>query len=112
MPRQPKQTRSLLKSDNYGAILAFRGDKPVGCVEVDMRFDTTASIENLDAPPSLLHKGLGNALLSEAVRTAFEDERIESLDLLMTGTDRARLESLAEHGFTVRHELLAYELRL
>jgi ribosomal protein S18 acetylase RimI-like enzyme len=112
VPRQPKQTRSLLKTDSYCAILAFKKNKPVGCVEVDFRHSPNASIENLDAPPSLLHKGLGNALLSEAVRAAFDREDIETLDLLMSGTDRARLEALVEHGFEIRHELIAYELRL
>lgn len=112
VPRQPGQTRSLLKTDNYCAILAFKKGKPVGCVEVDLRNGPTASVENLDAPPSLLHKGLGNALLSEAVRAAFERNDVVSLDLLMSGTDRERLDALADRGFEVRHELIGYELRL
>ena len=112
VPRQPAQTRSLLKTDSYCAILAFKKGKPVGCVEVDLRNGPIASVENLDAPPSLLHKGLGNALLSEAVRAAFERDEVQAIDLLMSGTDRERLDALAERGFEVRHELVGYELRL
>ena len=104
--------RNLLKADNYVAIFAWKDGQPIACVEVDMRFGDAATIENLDAPPSMLHGGLGNALLLEAARTAFSTERIQGLDLLMSGTDRARRDGMAEHGFEVRHELVTFELRL
>jgi len=112
VPRQPRQTRSLLKADTYTAILAYRDGKPVGCVEVDTRYGPVACVETLEAPPSLLHKGLGNALLSEAIKAAFENPSVTALDLVMAGADRERIEVLVKNGFLVRHELLAYELRL
>ncbi len=112
VPRQPKQMRSLLKSDAYVVILAFKNDKPVGCVEVDLRNGSVASVENLDAPPSLLHRGLGNALLVEAMAAAFERDNVDVLDLVVSGTDRSRLEGLQSAGFQVRHEVIGYELRV
>jgi len=112
VPRIKRQTRSLLKSDDYIAILAHKRDRPVGCVEVDLRFGDVASIENLDAPPSLLHKGLGNALVGEAMRAAFERESVTAIDLLLAGEDDQRVEAMKAMGFEVRHKLVAHELRL
>ena len=112
MPRQAKQTRALLKTDEYCIIQAFKGNKRVGCVEIDMRYDDTAVVETIDASTSLLHKGLGNALLAEAIRVAFERQGIEHLDLLMQGADRARIEEMTALGFTAKHELQAFELKL
>ncbi|MHC4549975.1 MAG: GNAT family N-acetyltransferase [Planctomycetota bacterium] len=112
IPRQRRQVRALLKAEHYAAFLAYKRGKPVGCIEVDMRYGDTAVVENVDAPPSLLSRGLGNTLLAEAVREAFANQHIQALTFLMSGTDRARLEALAQQGFQVSHELVAFELRL
>ncbi|MHC4819560.1 MAG: GNAT family N-acetyltransferase, partial [Planctomycetota bacterium] len=76
VPRQPRQVGALLKADYYAAFLAYKGGRPVACVEVDMRWGKTATVENVDGPPSLLHRGLGNRLLAEAAHTAFGNDRI------------------------------------
>jgi len=112
LPREERQTRALLKADHYVAICAWREGSPVACVEVDLRYDDVATVEQLEAPPSLLAKGFGNTLLLEAARHAFGDERIQALDLVMKGADPARREALAKSGFTVRHELVSHDLRL
>jgi ribosomal protein S18 acetylase RimI-like enzyme len=112
VPRQPRQVGALLKADDYAAFLAYKGDRPVACVEVDMRYGDVATVENVDGPPSLLHRGLGNLLLAEAARVAFEHARIQAVDLLMPGTDRARHDQMRERGFQIQHELVAYELRI
>ena len=77
-----------------------------------MRRSERASLEHLDGQPSLIHKGLGNLMLADAIRTAFEPDRIQHLDLLVSGADRARLEAYAESGFHIRHELISYEAKL
>ncbi len=110
--RLARQTRSLLKSDDYTAVLATKAGRPVGCVEVDLRFGNVASIENLDAPPSLLHKGLGNALVGEAMRAAFERDSTTAIDILLAGADEERIDGMRAMGFDVRHQLTAFELRL
>ena len=51
-------------------------------------------------------------MLADAIRTAFEPDRIEHLDLLVSGADRSRLEAYAESGFHIRHELISYEAKL
>jgi len=111
VPRQRRQVRGLLKADDYAAFLAYKDGKPVACIEIDMRYGDVASVETVEAPPSIMSK-VGNALLLHAVRLAFEHDRIQSVDLLMAGTDRAQLEKMAEHGFEIRHELVAFEMKL
>ena len=112
VPRTAKQTRSLLKSDEYAIILAFRNGSPTGLVEVDMRYGEIASVEHLEGPDTLIQKGLGNLLLAEAVRVAFQDESIDRLDLLVAGTNKKLIASYVEAGFQRRHELVTYELKL
>ena len=112
VPRTFRQVKSLLRTDAYAITLAHRQGKPVGYVEVDMRRNERASLEHLDGQPSLIHKGLGNLMLADAIRTAFEPDRIQHLDLLVSGADRARLEAYAESGFHIRHELISYEAKL
>jgi len=112
VPRQPRQIGALLKADEYAALLAYKSGRPVACVEVDMRYGDIATIENVDGPPSLLHRGLGNLLLAEAARLAFGNDRIQAVELLMPGTDRARHDKMRERGFQVQHELVAFELRI
>lgn len=112
VPRTYKQVKSLLRTDAYSITLAHRQGKPVGYVEVDMRRGERASLEHLDGQPSLIHKGLGNLLLADAIREAFDAERVEHLDLLVSGADRARLEAYAKAGFHIRHELISYEAKL
>ena len=112
VPRQPKQARALLKSDEYVAILAWRGQEPVGCVEIDMRAGDVASLEVLEGPPPLLQKGLGNLLLAEAIRVAFSADRTTCLDFLLAGAEAGRIEHMTKLGFQVRYELLGLEMKL
>jgi len=112
VPRQAKQMRALLKSDRYCAILARRGGKVIGCVESDLRYGDTCTVENLEAPPSLLHKGLGNALLSEAIGVAFAQESIRFVEFCLPSSEGERLRGLIELGFEKRHELATFELKL
>jgi ribosomal protein S18 acetylase RimI-like enzyme len=112
VPRQPRQVGALLKTDAYAALLAYKGDRPVACVEVDMRYGEIATVENVDGPPSLLHRGLGNLLLAEATRVAFANDRIKAVEMLMPGTDRARHDQMRERGFQVQHELVAFEQKI
>ena len=112
VPRTSKQVRSLLRTDAYAITLAFRRNKPVGYVEVDMRQGDRATLEHLDGQPSLIHKGLGNLLLADAIHTAFNNPAVAHLDLLVSGADRGRLDTYAEAGFEVRHELISYEAKL
>ncbi|MHC4972152.1 MAG: GNAT family N-acetyltransferase [Planctomycetota bacterium] len=112
VPRQPRQVGALLKANDYAAFLAHKGGRPVACVEVDMRWGETATVENVDGPPSLLHRGLGNRLLAEAAHVAFANDRIQAVELLMPGTDRARHDQMRARGFEVLHELVTFELRI
>ena len=112
VPRQPRQVGALLKAEEYAAFLAYKGDRPVACVEVDMRWGETATVENVDGPPSLLHRGLGNRLLAEATHVAFSNDRIQAVELLMPGTERARHDQMRARGFEVAHELVTFELRI
>lgn len=112
VPRTERRTRSLLKTNTYAALLAFQGKTVVAVAEVDMRHGGTATVENLEGKPSLLHKGLANALMAEAVRVAFEREDITGLEFLLAGTDRKRIETFVQAGFQVRDEFLAYERKV
>lgn len=112
IPRTPKLARSMLKTDTYAVLLAFVSKKPVGFVEVDMRHGDVATIEQVDGPPSLIQKGLGNLLLSEAIGTAMEKAHIHHIEMLMAGTDSAQLRRYEEAGFQKLHELVTYERKL
>lgn len=112
VPRTAKQVRSLLKTDSYSIVMAYKEGKPVGYVEVDMRHGSRATLEHLDGQPSLIHKGLGSVLLADAMRTAFERDGVSTLDLLVSGTDEERLQDYRRAGFHVSHELIAYEAKL
>lgn len=112
VPRSEKQTRSLLKTDTYAVLTAFQNGALVAVAEVDMRAGETATVEYLEGKPSLLHKGLGNVLMAEAVRVVFERDGVEHLDFLVPGTDPKRLASYTEAGFEVRDEFVAFERKL
>jgi ribosomal protein S18 acetylase RimI-like enzyme len=112
VPRQPRQVGALLKADDYAAFLAYKGDRPVACVEVDMRYGEVATVENVDGPASLLHRGLGNLLLAVATGYAFGNDRVQAVELLMPGTERARHDQMRARGFDVRHELVAFERKI
>jgi ribosomal protein S18 acetylase RimI-like enzyme len=111
-PRTQKQLRSLLKTNTYGVVVAFQKLRPVGFAEVDLRQGESASLEQIEGPPSLIHKGLGNLLLAEAIRIAFDDDRIDALDVLMVGAEQARLKAYEEVGFARSHELIAFESKV
>jgi N-acetylglutamate synthase-like GNAT family acetyltransferase len=112
VPRSPKQTRSLLKTSEYIVLLAARRGSTVGFAEVDLRQPGIASLEHLDGPPNMLHKGLGNLLLFESVRAAFENPAVQHFDLVTVGNDPRVLTAYIDAGFEQRHDLLVYELKL
>jgi len=112
VPRNGKQTRSLLKTSEYIALLAYRRKQIVGFAEVDLRQTGLAILEHLDGPPNMLHKGLGNLLLSESVRAAFAHPDVESFELVAVGNDPNMLANYEMAGFERLHELLVYELKL
>jgi ribosomal protein S18 acetylase RimI-like enzyme len=112
VPRAPKQTRSLLKTDEYLILLAKQRNRVIGFAEVDLRQGTTATLEHLDGPPNLLHQGLGNLLLWESVRTAFRTKSIESFEFVVVGNDPETLLGYLEAGFERCHDLVIYELDL
>jgi N-acetylglutamate synthase-like GNAT family acetyltransferase len=112
LPRGAKQTRSLLKNEDYVVVQAFQGDNRVGCVELDLRLPGVAVIETIEALPSLLHRGLGTGLLAEAVRLAFEGDATDHLEFLVPAGDRTQLEELTGCGLGVHHEILGYEAKL
>jgi RimJ/RimL family protein N-acetyltransferase len=110
--RTERQTRSLLKTSTYAVVVAFKGLKPVGFAEVDMRHGDVATLEQVEGPPALIQKGLGNLLIAETIRIVFQDEQVEALELLMEGTHRARIDAYAGIGFEPREELVAYERKI
>jgi len=111
-PRTQKQLRSLLKTNTYGIIVAFQKLKPVGFAEVDMRHGKVATLEQVEGPPSLIHKGLGNLLLLEAMRIAFADEQTEALEVLVMGAEPERLKAYEAVGFQRSHGLIAFESKV
>ncbi|MHC4932598.1 MAG: GNAT family N-acetyltransferase [Planctomycetota bacterium] len=111
-PRTQKQLRSLLKTSTYGIVVAFQKLKPVGFAEVDMRHGTVATLEQVEGPPSLIHKGLGNLLLLEAMRIAFNEKQTEALEVLVMGAEPERLEAYEAVGFQRTHGLLAFESKV
>jgi len=112
VPRNGKQTRSLLKTNQYIVLLAYRRKQIIGFAEVDLRQAGLAVLEHLDGPPNMLHKGLGNLLLSESIRCAFESPEIEAFELVAVGNEPTMLANYEAAGFERLHELLVYELKL
>lgn len=113
VPRTEKQTRSLLKSNDYLVVLAQRGKGAiVGMAEVDLRWGDIATVENLEAEPELLASGLGMALLCEAIRAAFERKKTTFLDLVVEAPTPEQLKSYEEAGFTKRYDVVEYVLSL
>jgi len=112
VPRTEKQTRSLLKSEEYAVLVAFKDEEPIGIVEVDLRTGKGATIEWLDGPPSLIHRGLGPVLLAEAMQVAFAREATAHLDLLVAGTDAERIQAHTQIGFTIVHEICRFERKI
>jgi N-acetylglutamate synthase-like GNAT family acetyltransferase len=112
VPRTEKQTRSLLKTSEYFVLLANQRSRVIGFAEVDMRHGDVATLEHLDGPPNMLHKGLGNLLLWESVRTAFQHPHVEFFDFVVVGNDPKVLGRYMEAGFERRHDLIVFELKL
>lgn len=112
VPRRPKQVRSLLKTDDYAVLLAYRKDKLVAFAELDMRFGEVATVEQVDGVASALQKGLGNLLLGRLMPIAFAHARIQQFELLAEGTDRRQLEVYEKAGFKVAGEMHGYESKV
>jgi len=112
VPRNAKQTRSLLKTSEYIVLVATRRGHAVGFAEVDLRQRPNALLEHLDGPPNMLHVGLGNLLLWESVRAAFEDPAVEFFELVAVGNDPKMLTAYTNVGFEQCHDLVVYELKL
>jgi len=112
VPRTEKQTRSVLKTSEYIVLLAYQRRRVIGFAEVDLRQGNVANLEHLDGPPNMLHKGLGNLMVWEAVRTAFQNPQIESFDFVVVGNDPKILSRYMEAGFERRHDLIVFETKL
>lgn len=112
LPRSEKQTRSLLKSTDYAVVTAEEGGRILGVAEVDLRFGEVATVEHLDVDAAFEGKGLGQRILAEAIRAAFERRSIQALDLVVAGADAAQTAAYAEAGFVQRHELIEFERSL
>ncbi len=112
VPRTARQTRSLLKSDDYAVVLAFHGKEAVGVVEVEMRYGDPARVEFLEGNSDLLQRGLGNALFAAAVRIAFSNAACQHLEFLVPGGDQSRVDAHRSAGFRERGEFACYELKL
>lgn len=112
VPRNAKQTRSVLKTSEYIVLLAEKRKQIVGFAEVDLRQPGVALLEHLDGPPNMLHVGLGNLLLWESVRSAFENPEVEFFDLVAVGNDPKMLTAYANVGFELLHDLVVYEMKL
>ncbi len=109
IPRNEKQTRSLLKTGSYAILMAEDKTKIVGLGELDMRYGDTATVEFLDGKSSLINKGLGNLILAEMIETASSQRGIEHIDLLVKGTDAKRIDAYRKIGFELRYEALLFE---
>lgn len=112
IPRRAKQVRSLLKTDDYAILLAYRKGKLSAVAELDMRYGEVATVEQIDGNGSLLRKGLGNLLLARLMPIAFANARIHRFELLIAGTDRAQLEAYDKAGFKAAGELHGYEIKV
>jgi len=110
IPRNAKQTRSLLKTRNYAIFVAYQKDRIVAHAELDMRYGATATVEFMEGKASLLGKaGLGNLFLAEMIECASEAREIDHLDLLVHGNDAGQIAAYREAGFQVRQEAHYYE---
>ncbi|MGH7162425.1 MAG: GNAT family N-acetyltransferase [Planctomycetota bacterium] len=112
VPRNDKQTRCLLKSGDYLVIIAERHDRIVGFAEADLRYGDVATVEYLDGRDPLVEKGLGNALLAELIRAAFERTTVQHVDFLVPETEGERIERLTREGLQRRYVLVTYERSL
>lgn len=111
VPRTEKQARSLLKSEEYAVVLAYRRAKVVGFAELDMRYGDVATVEQVDGVPSLLNKGLGNVLLAHLIPEAFRAGR-KHVELVVAAAGTENLQSHLDAGFEVRCELGAWKKKL
>ena len=111
VPRAERQVRSLLKSDEYVIILATRGRKVVGFAELDMRYGDIARVEQIDAIPSLITKGLGNILLSNLLPYAYDAGRTH-VEIVVSGPNEDQIDAYAAAGFEPAESLFAYERKL
>ncbi|MHC4849944.1 MAG: GNAT family N-acetyltransferase [Planctomycetota bacterium] len=112
VPRTEKQTRSVLKTSEYLVLLANQRRRVIGFAEVDLRQGNVATLEHLDGPPNMLHKGLGNLLLWESVRAAFESSETEFFDFVVVGNDPKILSRYMDAGFERRHDQIVFEAKL
>ncbi|MHC4448554.1 MAG: GNAT family N-acetyltransferase [Planctomycetota bacterium] len=112
VPRTEKQTRSVLKTSEYLVLLANQRRRVIGFAEVDLRQGNVATLEHLDGPPNMLHKGLGNLMLWESVRTAFQNPEVEFFDFVVVGNDSKVLSRYMDAGFERRHDLIVFEAKL
>jgi len=112
VPRTEKQTRSVLKTSEYIVLLAYQRRRVIGFAEVDLRQGNVATLEHLDGPPNMLHKGLGNLMLWESVRTAFQHDHIEFFDFVVVGNDPKIVGRYMDAGFETRHDLIVFETKL
>lgn len=112
VPRTAKQVRSLLKSDGYVVLLAYRGEEVVGFGEVDLRYGPVATVEQVDGVPYLIRKGLGNVLLARLMDLAFAGG-VEALELVVAAEPSGkRVSGYVAAGFEVRAELVGFEFKL
>jgi len=112
VPRTPKQTRSFLKSDAYVVLLALMKNNVVGFAEIDLRHGPVATLEQVDGESARIRKGLGNMLVAEAMREAFQRDGITHFDLLVPGNNKAQIDSFQASGLERHHEFVTYELKL
>jgi GNAT superfamily N-acetyltransferase len=79
-------------TQRYGAeglLLAYEGDRPVGCVVLSRRDPETAEIKRLYVDPAARGAGVGRALASAAIERA----RAAGHRRIVLDTHRARLEA-------------------
>ena len=93
-------------------LLALVKSNIVGYAEVDLRAGDVATLEQLDGESARIRKGLGNMLVTEAMRAAFRNEGIQQFEFLVPGNNLAQIESFTDAGMERRYELVTYELKL
>ncbi|MHC4958427.1 MAG: GNAT family N-acetyltransferase [Planctomycetota bacterium] len=112
MPRPKKQTRALLKSEEYVAVVAYRKGEIVGIAELDLRFGKVGTIEHIDGVPSLIQKGLGAVLIANLMPIVFNDAGGEFIEMMIAGTEREQMKAYAAAGFKKSAELFGFERKL